>query len=73
MVLNVFTTINPLTSADQITPTVEARIDELYTEFFDTVQPEIVTRLAAIANLRVSVPQQVHTCVDASIVRLVFK
>lgn len=69
MVLNVFTTINPLTSADQITPAIEVRIDELYAELFDTVRPEIVNRLAAIANLRVSVPQEVHTCVDTGIVR----
>lgn len=69
MVLNVFTTVNPLTSADQITPTVEVRMDELYEEFSANVQPTIVERLAAIANLRVTVPQEVHSCVDAGIVR----
>ncbi|TAF03816.1 MAG: hypothetical protein EAZ77_16760 [Nostocales cyanobacterium] len=59
--------LNPLTDANQITPSVEARIDEIYGEFENIVKVEIERRLLEISNLRNSVPGEVHLCVDAAV------
>lgn len=62
--------MNPLTSADEITPAVEAQIDEIYNEFEDKIRPEVERRLSAIRNMRYSVPAEIHRCVDLAITRL---
>ncbi|CRL08204.1 CLUMA_CG020969, isoform A [Clunio marinus] len=69
MVLNTFTRLNPMTDVDEITPSVEAEFDEIQREFDNDVRPEIDNRLRDISNLRVLVPNDIHTCVDESIVR----
>jgi hypothetical protein len=61
--------LNPLTDANSITPTVEARIDEVFAEFETEIQVEVERRLAEISNMRNTVPGEVHICVDAAIVR----
>lgn len=56
-----------MTSADEITPTVEEEINQLYDEFEDVVKPEIERILRAITNLRYQVPEEIHSCVDSAI------
>lgn len=63
--------LNPLTDANQITPTVEARINEVYDEFENTIIVEVERQLVQINNLRLSVPGEVHTCVGVAIGRWV--
>lgn len=58
-----------MTSADLITPSVEVALDEIYNEFEGTIKPEVERRLISISNLRLSVPGEIHTCVDAGVVR----
>ena len=64
-----FFQLNPLTSADEITPTVEAEIDRLFDEFEETVRPEIEERLQAITELRETVPGIIRECVTTSVQR----
>lgn len=58
-----------MTSADEITPTVEAEIDRLFEEFEGTVRPHIEERLQAITDLRETVPGLIRDCVTESVQR----
>lgn len=59
--------LNPLTTADEITPTIESEMDRLLNEFEDVVKPEIERILQEISNLRYQVPQEVHSCSESAI------
>lgn len=63
--------LNPLTSANEITPVVSDQIDAIYEEFIDTIRPEIERRLADITELRNTVPGAISTCVAAGVERWV--
>jgi hypothetical protein len=65
----IFAQLNPLTQTSEITPAVEARIDELYENFENVVKPELIRQLAGISFLRNLVPGEVHTCVNESVER----
>lgn len=66
---NLIIQLNPLTSADEITPTVEAEIDRLFDEFDQTIQPNVEERLRNISELRESVPELIRDCVRESVER----
>lgn len=59
--------LNPLTTADEITPTIEVEIDRVYDEFEETVKPEIERILHDLNNLRHEIPQEIHSCVNSAI------
>lgn len=68
MVLSVFTDLNPLISAAEITPVVMEQIDDILTEFTTVVNPEIVRMLGEISSMRQSIPQEVHSCVNDAMI-----
>lgn len=63
--------LNPLTSAGEITPAINAQIDEINNEFEGTIRPEIERHLTFISNMRLSIPGEIHRCVDTAVSRCV--
>lgn len=62
--------LNPLTDTDQLSPTVERQMDEVFLSFDLEVKPYIERFLYDINLLRGLVPSQIYTCVDQAVSRL---
>lgn len=67
LVLNVFTELNPLTSSDEITTTATNQMDAIYNQFQNETVPELNRLLLVVANMRQTVPVEIHACVDVAI------
>lgn len=67
LVLNVFTELNPLTSSDEITTTATNQMDAIYNQFQNETVPELNRLLLVVANMRQTVPVEIHSCVDVAI------
>lgn len=67
LVLNVFTELNPLTSSDEITNTAVTQMDAIYNQFQDEIVPALNRLLLTVANMRQTVPVEIHSCVDVAV------
>ena len=59
--------MDPLISAEEITPTIEAGLDDLIEEFENVVKPELGRIINDIRFLRYQVPEEIHTCINSSV------
>lgn len=65
--MNVFTEINPLTSSDEITNTATTKMDAIYNQFQEETVPALNRLLLTVANMRQTIPVDIHACVDVAV------
>lgn len=58
-----------MTENASITSLVEQRLDEIETQFTSEIDNEINELLADIAQLRVLIPEEMHSCVNDDVTR----
>lgn len=66
---NLFMQHNPMDSIDTITGLVEARFDEIETQFNTETKAHIDELLTGIQQLRVLIPEHMHSCIDNNVNR----
>lgn len=67
LVLNVFTEINPLTNSDEITAAASNQISVIYEEFQSVTVPALDRLVLNVANMKQTVPVEIHACVDVAV------
>lgn len=60
---------NPMDSIDTVTGLVEARFDEIETQFNTETKAHIDELLTGIQQLRVLIPEHMHSCIDNNVNR----